>query len=67
MTKCRICKKEVKKILYFGKLALAGNFIKKNQIPKEKKYDLTLTICKSCRHVQIKEKINPNLLFKKYL
>ena len=67
MTKCRICKKEVKKILYFGKLALAGNFLKKNQIPKEKKYDLTLTICKSCSHVQIKEKINPNLLFKKYL
>ena len=41
MTKCRIYKKEVKKILYFGKLALAGNFLKKNQIPKEKKYDLT--------------------------
>jgi len=67
MTKCRICRKEVKKILYFGKVALAGNFLKKNLIRKEKKYNLTLTICKSCSHVQIKEKINPDLLFKKYL
>ena len=67
MTKCRICRKEVKKILYFGKVALAGNFLKKNIIRKEKKYNLTLTICKSCSHVQIKEKINPDLLFKNYL
>ena len=65
MNKCRICKFKLKKIINFGKIALVGNFPKKNIRPK--KYNISLNYCLNCKHVQISEILNPNLLFKNYL
>ena len=65
LNKCRICKKNLKKILNLGKITLVGEFpIKKKKL---KKYNISLNYCKICKHVQIAELINPNKLFKNYL
>ncbi len=65
MNKCRICNFKLKKIINLGKIALVGNFSKNNKI--QKKYNISLNYCIKCKHVQISEHLNPNLLFKKYL
>lgn len=65
MSKCRICKSKNEKIINFGKIALVGNFPKKNK--KLKRYKISLNFCSKCKHVQISETINPDLLFRNYL
>ncbi len=65
MKKCRICKGGLKKIIDFGKISLVGNFLSRKS--KQKKYSLSLNFCKNCKHVQIAEILNPDLLFKNYL
>ena len=62
---CRICNKKLNKVINYKKVALAGNFLNKNQIKNEKKYQLTLMVCANCKHLQIKEKIDPKILFPK--
>lgn len=64
MKKCRICKGRLKKIIDFGKISLVGNFLTTKS--KQKKYSLSLNFCKNCKHVQIAEILNPDLLFKNY-
>ena len=65
MVNCRICKGKLVRIFNFGKISLVGNFIRK--FKKQKKYKISLNFCVKCKHVQIAEILNPNLLFKKYL
>ena len=65
MANCRICKGKTKKIIDLGKIALVGNFLKKET--NQKKYKISLNYCILCKHVQILELLNPDLLFKKYL
>ena len=65
MNRCRICNYRIKRIINLGKIALVGNFFKKKI--NQKKYNISLNYCKKCKHVQISERLNPKLLFKKYL
>ena len=65
MKKCRICNHRIKKIVYLGKIALVGNFFKKKS--NQKKYNISLNYCLLCKHVQISERLSPDLLFKNYL
>ncbi len=65
MKNCRICRGKLKEIINLKKIALVGNFLKKKN--NQKKYKITLNYCKKCKHVQIAEIINPDLLFKNYL
>jgi 2-polyprenyl-3-methyl-5-hydroxy-6-metoxy-1,4-benzoquinol methylase len=65
MKKCRICGNKVREIIHFGKIPLVGVFLKIKK--KQKKYNISLNYCKKCKHVQIIEVLNPNLLFKNYL
>ena len=65
MSRCRICNGKLIKIIDFGKIALVGNFFKKKK--RLKKYNISLHFCNKCRHVQIFETLNPDLLFKNYL
>ena len=65
MVNCRICKGKLVKIVNLGKISLVGNFLRK--FKKQKKYKISLNFCVNCKHVQIAEILNPNLLFKKYL
>ncbi len=65
MSRCRICRGNLIQIINLGKISLVGNF--KKQLKKLKKYKISLNFCKVCKHVQISEILNPNLLFKNYL
>ena len=65
MKKCRICNHGIKKIIHLGKIALVGNFFKKKS--NQKKYNISLNYCLLCKHVQISERLSPDLLFKNYL
>ena len=64
--KCRICKSKLISILNFKKVALSGSFLKKNEIPNEKKYPLSVAVCKSCKHLQIQNLVKPEKLFNHY-
>ena len=64
--KCRICGKKLISILNFKKVALSGSFLRKEQILKEKKYPLSIAVCKKCKHLQIQDLIDPKKLFNHY-
>lgn len=64
--KCRICNNKLISVLNFKKVALSGSFLKKNEIKKEKKYPLSIAVCKNCKHLQIQNLINPQKLFNHY-
>ena len=51
--KCRICGKKLISILNFKKVALSGSFLRKEQILNEKKYPLSIAVCKKCKHLQV--------------
>ena len=65
MKKCRICNHRIKRIVHLGKIALVGNFFKKKS--NQRKYNISLNYCLYCKHVQISERLSPDLLFKNYL
>ena len=65
MKKCRICNHRIKRIVDLGKIALVGNFFKKKKT--QRKYNISLNYCLQCKHVQISERLSPDLLFKNYL
>ena len=54
------------KIIDFGKVALAGAFLKPEQFVSEAVYPLRLYFCNDCFSVQVTDKISPNVLFKNY-
>ena len=48
-------------------MPLAGNFVKKTDLnKKEIKVPLKLHYCKKCKLVQVKDSINPEILFSAY-
>jgi len=49
-----------------GEMPLAGNFLSKNEIGKEKKYPLRVFFCKNCSLVQVLDIIPKEELFTKY-
>ncbi len=65
MANCRICKGKLIKIIDLGKISLVGNFLRR--LKKQKKFKISLNFCIKCKHVQIAEILNQDLLFKKYL
>ena len=65
---CRVCgNKKIKKIINLGNMPLAGNFIQKSELgKKEIKVPLILYFCNKCKLVQVKDSINPKILFNAY-
>ena len=64
---CRICKSDdLKTFLEFGEMPLAGGFVKKEDLSKEKLYPLTVVFCQLCKETQILETVSPEILFKDY-
>ena len=65
---CRVCySQNLKKIFDLGVMPLAGNFIKKKNLRKnEIKVPLVLYFCDQCKLVQVKDSINPEILFNSY-
>ena len=66
--KCRICRSEkVSEVINLGKQPLANKYPKnKDELKKEKKFNLKIIFCQSCRSGQIKKIINRNILFEDY-
>lgn len=62
--KCAFCgSSKLRDIIDFGDMALAGAFINKQQISKEKKYPLKIVFCEECFAVQVRDHIDPSILF----
>ena len=65
---CRVCgSKNIKKIIDLGVMPLAGNFVKKKDLDKKEiRVSLKLYFCNVCKLVQVKDSINPEILFQAY-
>lgn len=64
---CAFCDSEqTVEIMNFGRVALAGGFLRDEDLSRESKYPLTLIFCTECFALQVKEKIDPNKLFQDY-
>jgi methylation protein EvaC len=65
--KCRICdSKNIKMVLDFGEVALAGAFLKSVEFDQEELFPQQLYFCKDCSLLQIINKVNPKVLFNDY-
>lgn len=53
-------------IIDFGKVALAGAFLKPEQFTSESVYPLRLYFCNDCFSVQVIDKVSANVLFENY-
>jgi methylation protein EvaC len=61
---CAFCGNEnLADVINFGNVALAGGFLTKKQIPGEKKYPLSIVFCENCCAVQVRDHIDPSVLF----
>lgn len=64
--KCAFCGSALlAEVVDFGDVAIAGAFLRKEEIPKEKKYPLNIVFCEKCYAVQVLDHIDPGILFKK--
>lgn len=63
---CRACENKTTPILDFGKVALAGAFLKAEGFAAEKRHPLTLQFCEKCLLLQTGESISPETLFQNY-
>ena len=65
--RCSFCDgKSMSRIIDFGKVALAGAFLKPEQFAGEVRYPLRLYFCNDCFAVQVVDKVSPGILFKNY-
>lgn len=63
--KCAFCGSvKLAEVIDFGKVAIAGAFIQKKDFSKEEKYQLTIVFCKDCFVVQVRDHVDPKVLFK---
>lgn len=53
-------------IMDFGRVALAGAFLKPEEFAAEKTYPLRVCFCRDCFAVQVIDKVNANVLFDDY-
>ena len=64
---CRLCEnKKLSKIFSFSKIPISEKYQTKKKNFCNIKVPLSIYFCKNCKNVQIKEVINPQLLWKKY-
>jgi SAM-dependent methyltransferase len=68
-TECRSCgNKYIRDFLDLGEQPLVNSLIKAEDLNKpEDKYPLTLAVCGLCTLVQIRETVDPSILFKDYV
>jgi len=64
---CRCCKSSLIKVFSLGKIPLVNSFLKKEEIPLEKKYNLSVGFCPNCYLVQLINTVSPEKLFKNYI
>ncbi len=69
MKTCRICNsRKLRTFLSLGDMPLPNGFLLEDELKKtEAKYDLSVSICKSCSLVQLNTVVPPELMFTNYL
>ncbi|HEV7454989.1 MAG TPA: class I SAM-dependent methyltransferase [Candidatus Saccharimonadales bacterium] len=61
---CAFCgSAKLTEVINFGDVALAGGFLKKEAFATEKKYPLVIVFCDDCYAVQVRDHIDPKVLF----
>ena len=62
--KCAFCgSPALSEVIDFGAVAVAGAFLKKEEFAKEKKYPLVIVFCTKCFAVQVRDHVDPKVLF----
>jgi len=64
---CRSCNFPIIEFFTLGKMPLVNSFLKKEEIPFEEKYDLSVGFCPNCYLVQLINTVSPEKLFKNYI
>jgi len=64
---CRNCNKKIINFFSLGQMPLVNFFLKKEEIPHEKKYDLSVGFCPKCYLVQLINTVSPEELFRNYI
>ena len=64
---CRCCNSSIIKFFSLGQMPLVNSFLKKEEIPHEKKYDLSVGFCPQCYLVQLINTVSPEELFRNYI
>jgi len=64
---CRCCNSSIIKFFSLGQMPLVNSFLKKEEIPYEKKYDLSVGFCPNCYLVQLINIVSPEELFRNYI
>lgn len=65
--RCSFCdSRAMTEIIDFGKVALAGAFLKPEDFPGERFYPLRLYFCGGCFAVQVVDKVSASVLFENY-
>ena len=64
---CRNCKTEIIEFFSLGQMPSVNHLLKKEEITKEKKYNLSIGFCSNCYLVQLINTIPPEDLFTNYV
>ncbi len=64
---CKNCNYQIIKFFSLGQMPLVNSFLKKEDIPFEKKYDLSVGFCPKCFLVQLIDIVPPKELFRNYI
>jgi methylation protein EvaC len=64
---CAFCDSQrMVEVINFGKVALAGGFLKPEEFPNEKRFPLRVYFCEDCFAVQVIDIVPPDILFENY-
>jgi len=66
MHHCASCQGRTVEVMNFGRVALAGAFLKPDAFDSEKRHALTLRFCEQCFLVQVGEQVPAEILFEHY-
>jgi len=64
---CRCCNSSIIEFFSLGEMPMVNAFLKKEEIPFEKKYNLSVGFCPNCYLVQIINMVSPEELFRNYI
>lgn len=64
---CRVCaSRELRLILDYGEMPLAGGFFEESDPRSERTFPLHLVLCEECGLLQVQETVDPRLIFETY-
>jgi SAM-dependent methyltransferase len=64
---CKACNFSITQFFSLGQMPLVNNFLKKEELANEKKYDLSVGFCPKCYLVQLINIVSPDNLFSDYI